>query len=357
MGILFVTILIFETFYGRIRVFRPGQVTGGERCAPNERTMRDDLGCGAAWPSRCSAAPPRRHPVHLRQPGRVRDREIGAGQPRPGRDAGHGRDDGLRRQLPDLAFLGVPDVLAPWLGVLAAAVVGSLLGRLHAVICNRPRVNSVAVGIAMMVFGIGLAFYLGKPFIQPAAPHLPAVDFGFWSSSEPVQAGPESQRPVPDRRRPGAVPLVDAKNTRWGLVLRLAGESEESAAAMGYSTSTASASSPRPSAAPWPASAAVSCRSITRRLDRADFLRPGSDGRGPGHLRPLGSDPLSAGLAALRGGRLAGAGAAGPGPGLRLDGLPVERRPVRADPGHHDSDRSSRARAMLGSPAELGRVR
>src|SRR5919198_4954690 len=50
---------------------------------------------------------------------------------------------------------------SPWLGVLAAGAVGALLGALHAVICNRPRVNSVAVGIAMMIFGMGVAFYLG----------------------------------------------------------------------------------------------------------------------------------------------------------------------------------------------------
>ena len=64
---------------------------------------------------------------------------------------------------------------SPWLGVLVAAATGAFLGALHAVICNRPRVNSVAVGIAMMIFGIGLAKYLGKPFIQPKAPQLPAI--------------------------------------------------------------------------------------------------------------------------------------------------------------------------------------
>ena len=34
---------------------------------------------------------------------------------------------------------------SPWLGVLAAGSTGAVLGALHAVICNRPRVNSVAV--------------------------------------------------------------------------------------------------------------------------------------------------------------------------------------------------------------------
>ena len=49
---------------------------------------------------------------------------------------------------------------------------------MHAVICNLPRVNFVAMGIAMMYFGIGLANFLGKPLIQPSAPKLADVDFG-----------------------------------------------------------------------------------------------------------------------------------------------------------------------------------
>src|ERR1700685_1178675 len=62
---------------------------------------------------------------------------------------------------------------SPWLGVLAAGVTGSLFGALHAGLCSLPRVNDIAVGIALMLFGTGLAFYLGKPLIQPHAPRLP----------------------------------------------------------------------------------------------------------------------------------------------------------------------------------------
>src|SRR5712664_3452195 len=51
---------------------------------------------------------------------------------------------------------------SPWLGVLAAGITGALLGALHAGICSLPRVNDVAVGIALMLFGTGLAFYLGS---------------------------------------------------------------------------------------------------------------------------------------------------------------------------------------------------
>src|SRR3979490_1686329 len=34
---------------------------------------------------------------------------------------------------------------SPWLGVVAAGLVGTVMGALHALICNLPRVNSVAV--------------------------------------------------------------------------------------------------------------------------------------------------------------------------------------------------------------------
>jgi ABC-type uncharacterized transport system permease subunit len=129
----------------------------------------------------------------------------------------------------------VPAAMAPWLGVLAAAGVGGLLGALHAVICNRPRVNHVAVGIAMMVFGIGLAYYLGKPFIAVSAPRLQAIELGFWSSLEPVRYA----LTVNVLFLLGVVlaPILAwmLRSTRWGMILRLAGESEEAAAAMGYS--------------------------------------------------------------------------------------------------------------------------
>ncbi len=90
-----------------------------------------------------------------------------AHQPRPRGRAGAGRDGRLTR----VAY----ETGSPWLGVLAAAVAGAALGALHGAVCALPRVNDVAIGIAMMLFGTGLAFFFGKPYIQPSAPHLPAL--------------------------------------------------------------------------------------------------------------------------------------------------------------------------------------
>lgn len=123
---------------------------------------------------------------------------------------------------------------SPWLGVLAAGVVGVFMGLIHALICSLPKVNDIAVGIALMLFGIGLAFYLGKPFIQPQAPALPSINFGWWSSIPQVQAALKIN--VLFIVGVGLAPLLlwAFRATRWGLILRTVGESAEAARALGF---------------------------------------------------------------------------------------------------------------------------
>ena len=88
-----------------------------------------------------------------------------------------------------------------WLGVAAAGLSGLLLGTLHARICQLPRVNDIAVGIALMQFGTGLAFFLGKPFIEPTAPRLGSISFGFWSDSPQVQNAEGNRAEAPSLAR------------------------------------------------------------------------------------------------------------------------------------------------------------
>ncbi len=131
--------------------------------------------------------------------------------------------------------MGVAPVLAPWLGVLAAGLVGALMGLLHAVICNRPRVNFVAVGIGLMIFGYGLASYLGSPLNKAKVTKLNDIALGAWSDNGAVQRALNVNALFFVGL--ALVPLLAwiLRNTRWGLMLRLAGESEEAAAALGYS--------------------------------------------------------------------------------------------------------------------------
>jgi general nucleoside transport system permease protein len=124
---------------------------------------------------------------------------------------------------------------SPWLGIVAAGGAGAGLGALHAAICGLPRVNDIAVGIALMLFGTGLAFYLGKPLIEPSAPILPSLDLGWWSSLPQVRAALKIN--VLFLIGVGLAPMLfwALRNTRWGLILRTAGESADAARAMGYS--------------------------------------------------------------------------------------------------------------------------
>ncbi len=123
---------------------------------------------------------------------------------------------------------------SPWLGVLGAGCSGLILGLIHGLLCQNPKVNHIAVGIALMIFGTGLAFFLGKPFIQPTAPHLPAVSLGFWSDSPVLRAALEINALFFV-----GLALVPAiyfmlKNTKWGLMIRVVGESADAARALGY---------------------------------------------------------------------------------------------------------------------------
>lgn len=123
---------------------------------------------------------------------------------------------------------------SPWLGVLAAAAAGALLGMLHAAICSLPRVNDIAVGIALMLFGTGLAFYFGAPLVQPQAPHLPSVDFGWWAASPQLHAALRINALFLAGLALAPALKWGFANTRWGLVLRTVGDSADAALALGY---------------------------------------------------------------------------------------------------------------------------
>jgi simple sugar transport system permease protein len=121
-----------------------------------------------------------------------------------------------------------------WLGVLAAGCAGVVLGAAHAWLCSLPRVNDVAVGIALMLLGVGLAFFLGKPLIQPKAPRLSAFELGTWSDVAPLRAALEvNALLVLGIAAAFAMRFVFGR-TRWGLVVRIAGEDAEAARALGY---------------------------------------------------------------------------------------------------------------------------
>ena len=122
---------------------------------------------------------------------------------------------------------------SPWLGVFVAGLTGMLLGLIHAVLCQQQRVNDIAVGIALMILGTGVAFFLGKPFIQPQAPRLPAIEFGGWSDSPIIRAALEINVLFILGILLAPAMAWFFKYARWGLIVRTVGESRDAALAMG----------------------------------------------------------------------------------------------------------------------------
>ena len=123
-----------------------------------------------------------------------------------------------------------------WAGVGAAAVAGAIFGLMHGMLCSLPRVNDIAIGIALMLLGMGLAFYFGKGFIQPVAPSLPSINLGWWADSPQLRSA----------LRINALFLIGIilavamawmfRATRIGLMIRTVGDSSDAARALGFRT-------------------------------------------------------------------------------------------------------------------------
>jgi len=121
----------------------------------------------------------------------------------------------------------------PWFGLLAAGGAGFLLGLLHGGVCALPRVNDVAMGIAVMLAGTGLAFFFGKPYVQPSAPLLPSIPLGFWADAPQIRSALQVSPLF-------FLGLICAfamdrffRSTRTGLRVRIVGDSEDAARALG----------------------------------------------------------------------------------------------------------------------------
>jgi simple sugar transport system permease protein len=55
-----------------------------------------------------------------------------------------------------------------WLGLLAGALAGALLCAVHSVVCQVFLGNQVVSGLALTIFGVGLANFLGTPYVGQA---------------------------------------------------------------------------------------------------------------------------------------------------------------------------------------------
>ena len=134
-----------------------------------------------------------------------------------------------------VAYAGSYETGSAWLGVLVAGLAGMMLAAIHGYICKLPKVNDMAIGIAIMSFGTGLAFFFGKPYIQPTAPRLEAIPLGGWTGDSRLAQALEVNPLFFVGIVLGVFLWWALKNTRWGLIVRMTGDSAPAAKAMGVS--------------------------------------------------------------------------------------------------------------------------
>lgn len=122
----------------------------------------------------------------------------------------------------------------PWLAAFAGGLAAGMMGLLHGIVCIIFQGNQVVSGLALTIFGAGLANYLGTPFLgvstqgfapfaMPYLGDIPVVGKIFFQHDALVNLS-------------YILPLIMwliIERTRWGLALRATGEYPEAAAAAG----------------------------------------------------------------------------------------------------------------------------
>ena len=62
------------------------------------------------------------------------------------------------------SFIAADSSGSIWVGLVAGSLVGALLAGIHAVLAVTLRANQIVSGLALVIFGTGLANFLGKPY-------------------------------------------------------------------------------------------------------------------------------------------------------------------------------------------------
>ena len=122
-----------------------------------------------------------------------------------------------------------------WLGFLGGAAGGAALAAVFALLTQVLMANQVATGLALTLFGLGLASLIGQGYVGVKPPPAAALDLGPLSDL-PV-LGPMLFRhdPVVYASFAAVVGVwAFLRSSRSGLVLRAVGENHEAAHALGY---------------------------------------------------------------------------------------------------------------------------
>jgi general nucleoside transport system permease protein len=129
-----------------------------------------------------------------------------------------------------------PDLgdLAPWVGVVAAALAGAASSMLFAALVLTLGSNQVATGLALAIFGIGLSSLIGASYVGMIVPSFDSV-FPDSLAGDPLWRVVFGYSPLVYF----ALLMVLAvgwflNRTRAGLILRAVGENDLSAHSIGY---------------------------------------------------------------------------------------------------------------------------
>ncbi len=133
-----------------------------------------------------------------------------------------------------LGFLFVHWTGNPWIGVLMAGLAAGCLGLVHGLVCQVFLGNQVVSGLALTIFGVGVADYLGTPYVGVSTE-------GFVAFSVPVLSAIPVIGDIFFRQDAlvylsYTLPLLFwlvMYRTRLGLALRSAGENPSASSAVG----------------------------------------------------------------------------------------------------------------------------
>ena len=133
-------------------------------------------------------------------------------------------------------FFGLHLTGSPWTGLLAAGLAAMFMSALHGTVCLVFRGNQIVSGLALTILGLGLADYVGapyigvltkgfEPFVLPLLSDIPVVGRIFFQQDALVYL---AYLIVP-------VCWFFLARTRWGLALRASGENPAAVMAAGLS--------------------------------------------------------------------------------------------------------------------------
>jgi general nucleoside transport system permease protein len=124
---------------------------------------------------------------------------------------------------------------SPWWGFPAAAVASALMALLFGVLTQLLLSNQVATGLALTLFGLGLAALIGQPYSGIRSPTLPRLRIEGLSDLPIVGRLLFSYDAMVYLGLALAVAVAFFLNrTRAGLVLRAVGENHDAAHSLGY---------------------------------------------------------------------------------------------------------------------------